>query len=147
MCSLFFNKYSSSFAGNTGCSSTCPTFPLAIVVIYMHANITPTTWSLTHEHSLQHAHISLGLGLARCHGTTRCRQIKFNQFDFGTQLCCSQIHELACCWHSIKNSLAREVACSCGILRTHVKASGKARQRYLPAVRWKVWRPKIEGDI
>jgi len=29
----------------------------------------------------------------------------------------------------------------------HVKASGNARQRYLPAVRWKVWRPKTEGDI
>jgi len=34
-----------------------------------------------------------------------------------------------------------------GIPPIHVQASGKARQRYLPAVRWKVWRPKIEADI
>jgi len=31
-----------------------------------------------------------------------------------------------------------------GIPRKHVKASGEAWQRYLPAVRWKVWRPKLK---
>jgi len=62
-------------------------FSLAIFIIYTHAtNIKIVKLSATHEHSLQHAHTSLFLGLAHCHCTTICRQIKFNQFDLGTLL-------------------------------------------------------------
>jgi len=94
--------------------SICPAFPLAFVIMYIHTNIKPTSWSLCrlpHTHS---QHLTLGLGLARCHGTMICRQIQFNQIDLRTQLCCSHVHELACCWYSTENSLAREFACSGG---------------------------------
>ena len=57
---------------------------------------------------------TLGLGLARCHGRTICRQIKFNQSHLRTQICCSCVHEHACWRHSIENSMAREFACSGG---------------------------------
>jgi len=53
-------------------------------------------------------------GLARRHGRTICCQIKFNESDLRTQICCSHVHELLCLRHSVENSKAREFAWCCG---------------------------------